>query len=186
MSQTMTQGSTEQAAATYELRVTQEISGTPVQVSDEAGNTTPLYLGSSSVVVGQTSEPTGPNVLQVQGNFVAAPLFSIYNGNTQTEQQPEASINFQNASDHGSWWHAGVGGGAGAMTFFLWNSNLGVAALTVDKDGNLQVQGSIVAIGGIDANKTKLVNLPSVTTAPQGANLAAVVVDRAKGVMYAA
>jgi hypothetical protein len=187
MSQTTMQAEQDALAADggTDLVVSQPISATPARVGDQRGGTTPMYLSNALVGVGGTDNLFTGTVLHVQGSNPSLPLLAIYNSNPESGQAPEAAIRFSNASDKGAWWHMGVGGGVGAMKFFLFSSDVG-QALALDRAGNLSVRGSIT--GGsfvIDGATSKLDKLRPVSEAPKGASLASVVVDTATGELFA-
>lgn len=167
----------------YDLGTDAPLTAGVQNVEDEQGNPSALYLGPNFAGVGGPAPASGAATarLQVQGTPGYNSLLSVYN--SASSGPSEASIHFSNATDGGAWWHTGVGGNAGPMRFFIWNSVQGLA-LKVDPNGDTTVTGTISA-RSINGATTGLTGLPPVGSAPPSANLASVVVDTNTGKLYA-
>jgi hypothetical protein len=161
-----------------ELSIPEDMSATLQRVQDAAKTPSAFLISTNAVQISPPAgAPQGPTVLvEAAAATGTAPSLVLHS------RSSESAIRFT-ASGSDKAFHLGIGGNAGAGTFFIFSTDAGVM-FRVEQDGDVILDKN-VTIGGqlnvasIDANQTKLLNVPPATTV-----LKHLMIDPASGKLF--
>jgi hypothetical protein len=144
-----------------ELSIPTPLSNTLQNVQDEDNIPSALMIATNAVQIAPTVKGGGFSlIVQAPAQSGTAPSFLL------NSQSTESSIRF--AATGGTGFNVGVGGFAGAGTFFFFNDQSGIV-VKIESDGdvliakNLTVSGQLT-VGSLDGSQTRLVNVPAATS----------------------